>query len=242
MTVLDQSRCFQDESSPCIIDIIALFSSRSGSVQRPREDCKTKGRGRRSRRKKQWRRMFRRARTSFRRARSAPDNKKEKAEEANIQNEVKPTTLGKNKIRCPDGKVKRFNVLPKCRIDGVDSKETEWSYVAYLKSKNCPKFSKTLKKAVMYCYFDQNPCKEYNDEEVKEAFQLCQKAEAKKEEEKENPDSEQDEPDAVETKVGKNCKPLDTQIDEDFEFPLYNRPKKIHEGWLFVSWPRLDKL
>ena len=33
---------------------------------------------RRSRRKKQWRRMFRRARTSVRRARSAPDNKKEK--------------------------------------------------------------------------------------------------------------------------------------------------------------------
>ena len=152
--------------------------------------------------------MFRRPRTSFRRARSAPDNKKEKDEEANIQNEANPQPSGKNKIRCPDGKVKRFNVLPKCRIDGVDSKESEWSYVAYLKSKNCPKFSKTLKKAVMYCYFDQNPCKEYNDEELKEAFQLCQKAEAKKEEEKENPDAEQDEPDTVETKVGKNASHL----------------------------------
>ena len=100
-------------------------------------------------------------------------------------------------------------MLPKCRIDGIDSKESEWSYVAYLKSKNCPKFSHKMKQAVMYCYFDQNPCKEYNDEEVKEAFQLCQKAEAKKEEEKENPDAEQDEPDAsVETKVGEHASQL----------------------------------
>ena len=32
VTVLDQSRCFEDESSPCVIDIIATFSSRPGSV------------------------------------------------------------------------------------------------------------------------------------------------------------------------------------------------------------------
>ena len=56
---------------------------------------------------------------SFRRARSAPDNKKEKDEEAKIQNEANPQPSGKNKIRCPDGKVKRFNVLPKCRMNGI---------------------------------------------------------------------------------------------------------------------------
>ena len=39
----------------------------------------------------------------------------------------------------------------------------------------------------MYCFIDQNPCKDIDEEDVKEAFQLCQKEEAKKEEEAEKP-------------------------------------------------------
>ena len=60
--------------------------------------------------------------------------------------------------------------------------------------KKLPKILTKMKQAVMYCYFDQNPCKEYNDEDLQK-HQLCQKAEAKKRGGKENPDAEQDEPD-----------------------------------------------
>lgn len=162
------------------------------------------------------------------------DEKKEKEEEEKVQKEANPQPVDKSKIRCPDGKVKKINTRKDCRIEGLDTKKEEWTYVEYLKSKNCPKFTPFLKKAVMYCFIDQNPCKDIDEEDVKEAFQLCQKEEAKKEEEAENPDAEQDEPE--ETRVGKNCKPLDVQVDEDFEFPLYSLPKffkrggRLHEG------------
>ena len=100
------------------------------------------------------------------------DEKKEKEEEEKLQKQANPQP-DKNKIGCPDGKVKKINTRKDCRIEGLDTRKRS-GLMGIFKIK-MPKFTPFLKKAVMYCFIDQNPCKDIDEEDVKEAFQLCQK-------------------------------------------------------------------
>ena len=51
------------------------------------------------------------------------DQKKEKEEEEKVQKQANPQPVDKNKIRCPDGKVKKINTRKDCRIEGLDTKK-----------------------------------------------------------------------------------------------------------------------
>ena len=74
----------------------------------------------------------------------------------------------------------------------VKKKVQEFSFQEYLISKGCPKFEKAAIRDALTCWGDQTPCKEYDMEELVNAFEGCNKIKVTRENAKKNKDSQND--------------------------------------------------
>ena len=79
-------------------------------------------------------------------------------------------------VKCENGQRKKGLERSLCVLkkDG-EGNEQEFTFQEYLLEKECPKFGRSAIKAALVCYADQNPCKEYEMEELVAAFEGCNK-------------------------------------------------------------------
>ena len=94
-------------------------------------------------------------------------------------------------IKCENGQRKWGDGQSNCRIV-VKKKVQEFSFQEYLISKGCPKFEKAAIRDALTCWGDQTPCKEYDMEELVNAFEGCNKIKVTRENTKKNKDSQND--------------------------------------------------
>ena len=118
-----------------------------------------------------------------------------KADDAKGNSTLKPAvtvTVKKGRwIKCENGQRKWGDGLSKCRVV-VKKKVQEFSFQEYLISKGCPKFEKAAIRDALTCWGDQTPCKEYDMEELVNAFEGCNKIKVTRENAKKNKDSQND--------------------------------------------------
>jgi len=89
---------------------------------------------------------------------------------------TKPTEVAEKGrwFKCDNRQQKKGDKWKKCRIM-KKNKVQEFSFQEYLLSKGCPKFEKKAIKEALICWGDQTPCKEYDMEELVNAFEGCNK-------------------------------------------------------------------
>ena len=118
-----------------------------------------------------------------------------KADDAKGNSTPKPAvtvTVKKGRwIKCENGQRKWGDGQSNCRIV-VKKKVQEFSFQEYLISKGCPKFEKAAIRDALTCWGDQTPCKEYDMEELVNAFEGCNKIKVTRENAKKNKDSQND--------------------------------------------------
>jgi hypothetical protein len=74
-------------------------------------------------------------------------------------------------IKCENGQRKKGLQRSACRLkkDG-EGKEQEFNFQEFLVNKGCPKFGRPAIKESLLCFGDQSPCKEYDMEDLINAF------------------------------------------------------------------------
>ena len=79
-------------------------------------------------------------------------------------------------IKCENGQRKKGLQRSACRLkkDG-EGKEQEFNFQEFLLNKGCPKFGRPAIKESLLCFGDQSPCKEYDMEDLINAFEGCNK-------------------------------------------------------------------